>query len=149
MVRDIDDEGFAIPPIELTLRFAKDGETPDVTLVKAAEAPTSAIIFGKPTDPEKTHPLHAAQLEAQVRDKLEPGTKFNNRDREAVLLKEGWKSSDNEYHRLQRNPDTHKYSNKAAEVIAQKILADATYLTRARSSLAARSGPPQNKRPKK
>jgi hypothetical protein len=145
MVRDIDNEGFAIP-IEWTLRFAKDGENPDVTLVKAAEAPLSAVVFGKPTDPEKTHPLRATQLEAQIREKLGPSVPFNSRDRDAVLFREGWKNSDNEFHRLQRNPDTHKYAVKAAEVIAHKILADSTYLTRARESYASRSVPPKQKR---
>jgi hypothetical protein len=148
MVRDIDDEGFAIPPLELTLRFAKDGETPDVTLVKAAEAPLSAIIFGKHTDPEKTYPLRPTQLEALVRDKLGPNAKFNGHDRDAVLFKEGWKNADNEFHRLQRNPDTHKYSLKAVDAIVQKILADPTYLARARESYTARSAPPKTKRGK-
>jgi hypothetical protein len=53
LVRDIDNEGVAIP-IEWTLRFAKDGEAPDVTLVKATEAPTSAVVFGSPPIPRNS-----------------------------------------------------------------------------------------------
>lgn len=49
-VARIADHRFAVP-VEYTLRFATAGEQADVSLVRAAEAPTSAVIFEKPVDP--------------------------------------------------------------------------------------------------
>jgi hypothetical protein len=110
------------------------------------DAPISAVVFGKPTYPEQTLPLRPTQLEAQIRDKLGAGAKVNSRDLQVVLFKEGCKNADNEFHRFQRDPDTHKYQGR--RVIVQKILADSTHVTRARESYAARPAPSKNKRGK-
>jgi len=128
---NINDARFAIP-VEYTLLFATKGEAPDVSLVRATEAPVKAVIFEKFVDPERDYPLRTRELEQLVSRKL--GAKFNNRDLRSILHKEKWKNSNNEFHRVQRNPDTHKYSHKAAETIADKMRSDTDYLPRAREA---------------
>ncbi len=123
-IENIADERFAIP-VEYTLRFAKKNEEADVTLVQASEAPLSAVVFTKAIDPELKYPLRTEQLRAAVKDKL--GKPFSSHDLQAVLFREGWKRSDNEFHRLQRNPDTAKFSHEAAETIAKNALTDTDY----------------------
>jgi hypothetical protein len=139
----INDARFAIP-VEYTLRFATRGEEPDVSLVRATEAPVGAVIFEKSVDPERIYPLRTQELEQLISRKIP--TKFNNHDLQSVLHKEKWKKSDNEFHRFQRNPDTHKYSHKAADAIVEKIRSDANYLSQARESyrrhLARHTGKP-------
>jgi len=127
----INDARFAIP-VEYTLRFATKGEEPDVSLVHATEAPVRAVIFEKPVDPEKDFPLRTKELEELIAKKL--GTKFNNRDLQSVLHKEKWKKSNNSFHRLQKNPDTHKYSYETADAVVEKMQTDPNYLRRARES---------------
>lgn len=129
--RSIKDARFSIP-IEYKLRFTSKGEEPDVSLVQATEAPVDAVIFEKARDPEVMYPYRTREVEERVADRL--GRPFNSHDLQAILFKEKWKQSDNEYHRLQRNPDTSKYSAKAVEAIVTKITDDDGYLDRARAS---------------
>jgi EC042_2821-lke REase/Protein of unknown function (DUF3644) len=133
-INSVNDERFAIP-VEYTLRFAKKNEEADVTLVQASEAPLSAVIFTKAVDPELKYPLRTEQLRAAVASKL--GKPFTSHDLQSVLYRESWKSSDNEHHRMQRNPNTSKYSLEAADTIASNVSADSDYLARARNSYNA------------
>lgn len=126
------DERFAVR-VDVRVRLARATEDADVTLVQAADAPTAAVVLVKPMDPEKTHPFRTTELVEQVRALLKQrgiGT-FTTHTLQAVLHKERWKKSDNSYHRLQRNPDTPKYSTACAEEIVRLMCADAEYITRA------------------
>jgi hypothetical protein len=130
MIADVNDERFALP-VEYTLRFARKHEEADVTLVQATEAPLSAVVFTKAVDPETIYPLRTEQVRAAVATSI---GKFSSHDLQSALFKEGWKQSDNDFHRMQRNPDTSKYSHKTVEAIVAKVQADPDYLVRARSS---------------
>lgn len=135
-IEKLDDERFAVR-VEIRVRFASKKEGADVTLVQAAEAPASAVVLEKPVDPERTHPYRTRQLEQRVREKL--GQPFSANDLQAVLLKEAWKKSDNKYHRLQRNPDTPKYSDDAVDEIVRLVSTGQGYLAGARASYVAHS----------
>lgn len=130
-IKTLNDGRFAIP-FEYTLRFATSGEQADVTLVRAAEAPTSAVIFEKPVDPERTHPLRTAQVLSEVSSRLR--RRFTSHDFQSILHKNGWKKSNNEFHRLQQNPDTPKFSHKAIDTLVKAIDDDPEYMMRARES---------------
>src|SRR4029077_569416 len=103
-----------------------------VTLVHATEAPVNAVVFEKPVDSERTHPLRTRQLERELASKLK--CPFSNHDLQCVLFHKGWKKNDNEFYRLQRNPDTPKFSHNAVDEIVRSIENDAGYLKRARES---------------
>ena len=127
------DERFAVR-VDVRVRLAKSSEEADVTLVQAADAPTSAVVLIKPIDPEKTHPLRTTELVERVRELLEERgivAPFTSHTLQAVLHKEGWKKNDNQYHRLQRNPDTPKYSALCVEEIVRLACADGDYVSRA------------------
>tara|TARA_B100001750_G_scaffold220456_1_gene208200 strand:+ start:7565 stop:8842 length:1278 start_codon:yes stop_codon:yes gene_type:complete len=132
-IAEVSDERFAVR-VEVTIRFASDkgGASPDVTLVKASEAPANAVVLYKPTDPERTHPYRTLELCELITQKL--GHKFSTYDLQCVLHKTGWKKADNSYHRLQQNPDTHKYSVQAVEEIVRLLTAHDTYLKKAKES---------------
>lgn len=132
-IEKVADERFAVR-VEITMRFATKKESADVTLVQATEAPVHAIVLEKPVDPERTHPHRTAQLLTLVRAKL--GGTFSSHDLRCVIAKERWKKSDNAFHRLQQNPDTPKYSDRAVEEIVRLVRADPDYLKRARESYA-------------
>jgi len=129
-IESINDERFAIP-VEYTLRFARKHEEADVTLVQATEAPLSAVVFTKAIDPEAKYPLRTEQLRAAVAAKV---GKFSSHDLQSALFAEGWKQSDNDFHRKQRNPDTPKFSQEAVDSLVSRVLADAGYVVRARAS---------------
>ena len=128
------DERFAVR-VEIRMKFANNKESADVTLVNAAEAPVNATVLEKPTDPERTHPHRTQQLIERVRQTL-PGGAFSSRDLQAVIAREGWKKSDNRFRRLQRNPDTPKYSDAAVDEVLRLISNMPDYLIRARESYA-------------
>jgi hypothetical protein len=130
-IAESNDGRFALR-LEVKLRFAKSTEGADIMLIKAAEAPTTAVVVEKPVDPERTHPYRTTELTERIRAQV--GISFNSHDLQSVLLKEKWKASDNKYHRLQRNPDTHKYSDAAADEVVRLIRSNADYLTNARTS---------------
>lgn len=134
-IDDLGDARFAVR-VEIRTTFASNKEVADVELFKAAEAPLKAAAIEKPSDPERTHPHRTAQLLERVRQRLAPAA-FSSHDLQAVLAKEKWKRGDNVYHRLQRNPDTPKYSDGAVDAICRLVQADGGYLTRARESYAA------------
>jgi hypothetical protein len=131
--RELDDSRFAIP-VEYTLTLARGKASGDVHLVDAANAPLDAVIFHKATDPDRTWKYRAKELGALVASRL--GIQFSTVDLLAVAFKEGWKKADNEFHRLSKNPDTHKYSDAALEAIVKHCTADPTYLARCRQSHA-------------
>jgi EC042_2821-lke REase/Protein of unknown function (DUF3644) len=141
-IESVNDGRFAIR-LECTFRFATGSDKADVTLVRAAEAPRSAVVVEKPVDPERTHPLRSTQVIEEVSARLK--VRFSSHDLRAVLFKMGWKKGDNEHHRLQRNPDTPKFSHKAVDAIVEAVEDDPVFLSRARESLRhhdahARSG---------
>lgn len=80
-------------------------------------------------------------------DKL--GKSFSSHDLQAVLFREGWKRCDNEFHRLQRNPNTAKFSHEAADTIVRNVLGDPGYLQLARGSYNAHLRKTQGKKPNK
>jgi hypothetical protein len=63
-------------------------------------------------------------------------TRFSSYDFQAVLLKEGWKNSNNNWHHHISRPSTHRYSCEAVHSIVDRLFRDAEYLSRARASLA-------------
>ena len=127
----IADDRFAIP-VEYTLSITKHGRDGDVQLVSASAAPLTAVVFSKPTDPDKESPYRAREVCTKLSAEL--GVNFRDYDLQTVLAKEGWKKSDNEFHHLRKNPDTPKYSERAVEMICTKVRGDATYLQRCRDS---------------
>ena len=145
-IQRVDDERFAIP-VEYSMRFSKKTEAADVTLAQAAEAPLTATVFTKYVDPEKDFPLRPTQLLAAVHSELRKP--FSRHDLQAVLFKEGWKQSDNTYHRLQRNPDTNKFSLRAVTEIVNKLRSDAAYLPRALESYNHHLKQRRGRRPRK
>lgn len=140
-MNEAEDERFAVR-VDVRVRFARGTEDGDVTLVNAADAPTSAVVVLKPVDPERTHPLRTTELEERVRTLLkERGIEaFTRYTLLAILHKQGWKKCDNQYHRLQRNPDTPKYSTACAEEIVRLICADGDYSRRAVSEYRRSKG---------
>lgn len=135
-IEKVADERFAVR-VEITMRFATKKESADVTLAQATEAPVHAVVLEKPVDPERTHPHRTNQLLARVQAEL--GDAFSSHDLRCVIAKEKWKKSDNAFYRLQQNPDTPKYSEKAGEEIVRLVRADPDYLKRARESYARAS----------
>lgn len=131
--RELDDPRFAIP-VEYTLTLSKGKAVGDVHLVDAANAPLDAVIFHKAIDPDARWKYRAKELSALVASRLK--NRFSSTDLLAVAFKEGWKQADNDFHRLSKNPDTHKYSDAALEAILKRCSADPTYLSRCRQSYA-------------
>lgn len=132
-IEQVADERFAVR-VEITMRFATKKEAADVTLSQAAEAPVHAVVLEKPVDPERTHPLRATQLVSLVQAEL--GGRFTLHDFQCVIAKEKWKRGDNRFHRLQRNPDTPKYSQAAVVELVRLVRSVPDYLTHARESYA-------------
>ncbi len=59
-------------------------------------------------------------------------TTINQFDVRAVAIKQGWRNSNNGFHYLHENPETHYYSETAVDEFIEKVFSDTEYLERAR-----------------
>lgn len=59
---------------------------------------------------------------------------INNNCFEAVVSKNKWKQSDNEYHHKNQNPDIHYYSDLLVEEFVKKIMNHESYLASAKKT---------------
>jgi hypothetical protein len=148
---------FAIP-LNVELVFASknaEGETiPIARADKGMEGLKKGLTaIHKPIDRSKTHPLRQKEAikainnllhERYTNEKLskhlvkydQATDRFiiNNNCFEAVLSKNKWKQSDNEYHHKNQNPDIHYYSDLLVEEFVKKIMNHESYLDIAKKS---------------
>ncbi len=132
-IRSVNDPRFAVT-VEYRLALTKKEKDGDIMLATAADGANTGLVLVKPVSVDKTHPFRAAEVLTEVT--MRTSLPFNRHDLQAVLHKEGWKNSDNEFHHLQLNPDTSKYSEKAVAYICRCITQRPEYLQNARESLS-------------
>lgn len=143
---------FAIP-LTYTLTFAEAKSSGGIQLVKAAEADPNRTfkVVEKPVDLDRSHPYRQKDviplIDAGLRRAMAPQefdrrlaapnksnpVRFTSHDFQCILRKEGWKNSNNEYHALITNPETHRYSAEIVSAIVTRVEADAGYIARTRS----------------
>ena len=160
-VKKINDIEFAIP-LDVKLVFAKnDDEGNTVTLSRAEagmEGLAKAIVVEKPVDRSKTHPFRTTdavkEINQRISDRFGGGyvqqhfenstvlqgkKEINIHDFQSIAHKNKWKRSNNSWHYLHENPETHYYSDDAIEECISKIRDNTIYLENARESYRNRS----------
>ena len=160
-VKKINDIEFAIP-LDVKLVFAKnDDEGNTVTLSRAEagmEGLAKAIVVEKPVDRSKTHPFRTVEAVKEINQRindrfgedyiqqhfehstvLQGKKEINSHDFQSIVYKYRWKGSNNSWHHLHENPETHYYSDDAIEECISKITDNTNYLENARESYRNRS----------
>lgn len=144
---------FAVP-LKYRLVFSEKDGTADVIVTKVAHEALEAatiVVVEKPRERKHTHPYlpNAAviAIEARLRAELTPTqlplhlvtTKgdvpvFTTYDFQAVVAKEGWRAANNEFHHCDEEIARRWYSQKAVDLVVDRISKDNSYLRRARGS---------------
>lgn len=150
-VDENNDIEYAIP-LKVKLVFAtSDDEGNTITLAKAdegIEGLKKALIIEKPVDRSKTHPYLQKNAIEEINKKIDETysgeiiekhlvftdkktTKkiINKNCFDAVVCKNGWKTSNNKYHHKNSNPEYHYYSPALVEEFIKKVMAHEEYLT--------------------
>ncbi|WP_337039991.1 DUF3644 domain-containing protein [Serratia marcescens] len=150
---------FAVP-LNVKLVFAtsdEDGRT--ITLAKAdegIEGLKKALIIEKPVDRARTHPYLQSGIIEEINKVLferfdyavidkhlvntdkNTGLKSINRNCfDAVVCKNGWKSSNNKYHHKNENPELHYYSHELVDEFIKKVMMNEKYLANAKKTYNA------------
>jgi uncharacterized protein DUF3644 len=154
-IHDNNDIEFAIP-LNVELVFAsKSAEGNIIPIAKADEGmeglKKGLVAIHKPVDRSKTHLLLQKDAIREINtliyeryseeklskhlvctDKKNGKLKINQNCFSAVVLKNKWKQSDNEYHHKNKNPDIHYYSLSLVEEFIKKVMTHEGYLENAK-----------------
>lgn len=156
---DVDDNNdieFAVP-LNVKLVFATSDENGrTITLARAdegIEGLKKALIIEKPVDRSRTHPylqngaideINKKIFERYEKIKIDKHLVYTNKDTgmkainrncfDAIICKNGWKSSNNKYHHRNDNPELHYYSSELVEEFIKKVMTNEGYLAVAKKS---------------
>ncbi|MFC3032278.1 DUF3644 domain-containing protein [Pseudoalteromonas fenneropenaei] len=149
-VETSDNIEFAIP-LNVKLVFATDTEDgTTITIARADEGMEGlkkALVIEKPVDRSKSHPLLRKDAINEINGKLHDRYELaklakhlvkvcgnsgkpiiNPNCFDAVVTKNKWKLSDNQYHYKNKNPEIHYYSNGLVEEFVKKVMEHEDYL---------------------
>lgn len=155
VMENLNDIEFAIP-LNVKLVFAKDSEDGNsIILTKAEdgmEGLKEALIIKEPVDRSLTHPFLQKNAIKEINQQLynrfdknklakhlvwknkEGNLEINRNCFEAVIAKNSWKKSNNQYHHKNVNPEYHYYSNDLIEEFIKKIMEQEEYLKNAKNA---------------
>jgi len=160
-VENTNDIEFAIP-LSVRLVFASDNTDGNVvTLAKAEEGIEGlrkALVLEKPVDRSRSHPYRQKEAIAEINKRLteryssdflqkhlvktDKATKqyvINSNCFDAVVFKNKWKNSNNEYHYKNNDPELHYYSDALVEKFISKVMEAEGYLQNAKNSYNRRN----------
>ena len=94
-IEKTNDERFAIS-VEYKLVLTRSESKADIRLTTAPAGTGPALLIEKPVAVEKTHPYSLGDLVAALNKKVQ--TRLNEYDAQAIIFRENWKASNNDFH---------------------------------------------------
>ncbi len=146
-INDHDDNSFAIP-LNYTVQFVKSNETPDLEVATGKGGGLRGTVIQKIVSDYNTWKHKTSEATEKVNRRLRDTLKNDMKDHGvtdsngnlrfttghflAIALKEGWKNSNNKYHKqYPQHNNSRLYTDAAIDHIVQKITDDKQYLNRA------------------
>lgn len=139
--------GFSIP-LTYTLKFAVKNEDPDIELTTGSPSSVSAIVIEKAVSEFKIHKMSRGQVVSEISEKLRRvfsrtdyadrgvidsagAPRFTTGHFERMCSKEGWKKSNNKYHKMfPEMNNTRRYSNAVVEFVFDGINSSKTFMAK-------------------